>query len=639
MKRKNIIAGIALSFVMLASVFPLAACGGRTASDSEIRFLAYGDQATQDMYIAVAEKYNQTQGKKDGISVDAAAKSESDYTTMLQVTLTGKTAPDVFISTDVHFKTRVEMNMAANMTEYVQNGSIDFDSMYESTYTRFRYDKESKMSKDDGDTYGLPFDTSASAMFYNKTALTARGVIVISVEAEDMEKWNNNEIADLNGKRKSDYAALNTIDVPAKGFFRDDAHTRKTQSGEAGWTEPNAGTVMVFNDRIPMNWDEVEDVGYLMTKSKNQAKPTTDEGYYTTWWYNYGWSVGGDCLEDVSGNGSWVYSHGDWQENYIVNEGKTYTGVITGKEYVAGETIEFLDKLDVKKGDKVTADNKGGYKVNGKSLGAANGKLTNDSATRPEVKEKVKDGTLSALPSVREAFTRFCNLSGKDSSALGICPNPAQFQSGDAIRYFTSGRVAFCVETSDCVPTIVRLVGENFDWAVAPLPVYKTYTEPSDEIELKYGDKADAYNTTVETRGKTAGHSESTALCINERSKKKDKAYKFIEWMVGPEGQKAKAEYGYMANHSSAQSDYYAKYDSDGTKKLKTFVDALSFETPGDWWYLANDQWILVWSVPLNSEVREAKLTLSEYFATYIGAANEAVKSYGNWDNGLDTIS
>lgn len=639
--KKRVLCLMSVAAMAAACTLSFAACG--KGSESEVRFLAYGDQATQDMYKAVAEVYNETQGKKDGITVKASTKDEGSYTNMLQVTLTGRTAPDVFISTDVHFKTRVEMNMTANMTEYVnkavQNGTLDLSPVYENTVTRFRYNKELSMSAEDGDTYGLPFDSSPSAMFYNKTALQARGVIVISVPQDKMTEWNAGTYTDLNGKKKSDFSALSEIQVPAKGFFRDDANTRKTENGEPAWTEPAAGTVLVFNDQIPMNWDEVEDIGFLMTKSKNTQKPTTDEGYYTTWWYNYGWSVGGDCVEDVSGNGSWVYSHGDRSANYIVNEGKTYTGAISGKTYSAGETIDFLDKMNVSKGDEITPDNKGGYKVNGTQLGTVSTALTEDSAIRADVKDKAEDGTLTQLPSIREAFTRFCYLApGKGVKPLGICPNPANFASGDAIRYFTSGRVAFCVETSDCIPTIVRLAGNSFEWAVAPLPVYKTYAEPSSELQSEYGNKADAYNTAVEKQGKYAGHSECTALVINEKSSKKENAFKFIEWMVGPEGQAAKASYGYMPNQPTGATGFFEKYDADGKRKLDTFVKAQNFETPGDWWYLANDQWILTWAVPLNSELREGTISLDDYFTTYIGEANDSVKSYGNWDNGLNLV-
>lgn len=87
----------------------------------------------------------------------------------------------------------------------------------------------------------MPIDTSPTALYYNKSAMADRGITVISVAAEDMEAWNKNEIADNYGKKKSDFPALANITVPAKGFFRDDAYTRKTEQGGTNWTEPASG--------------------------------------------------------------------------------------------------------------------------------------------------------------------------------------------------------------------------------------------------------------------------------------------------------------------------------------------------------------------------------------------------------------
>lgn len=48
--------------------------------------------------------------------------------------------------------------------------------------------------------------------------------------------------------------------------------------------------------------------------------------------------------------------------------------------------------------------------------------------------------------------------------------------------------------------------------------------------------------------------------------------------------------------------------------------------------------WIDVWANPLNSSVRYGKMTLDEYFKVYIERGNNTVRSYGNWDNGLNKV-
>ncbi len=636
---------LSILLVLMLAIVPFAAVGCKD-DDSEggtIRFWGYGDATAKEAYQAMVDAYNAGQGKTDGVEVKFSSKPESGYISLIEQSATSKTGPDVYFAWDRLFKKWTAADMTVNLTDYVKTdeeaGLIDLDGIWDSTVTRFRYDKELNMSGENEDIYGLPIDTSPTALYYNKSAMADRGVTVISVAEEDMAAWNNNEIADNYGKKKSDFPALANITVPAKGFFRDDAYTRKTEQGGTNWTEPSSGVALVFNDQIAMNWDEIEDLGFLMTKKKNNAAVTTDYGYYTEWWFNYGWSVGGDCVVDLSGNGSWAYSHGDWSANYIVKEGKTYTGAITGKVYQAGETLEFLDKIDCQEGDIIAPDEKGGYTKNGVNMGSANDGITNESITRPEVKTAVTEGTLEVMPSIREAFTRFCRLAGQSGSDLNICPYPSAFSTTSSIQYFTSEKVAMIVERGYQIPVVEEYVGNQFEWAVAPLPVFKEYAEPSAELVTQYGDKADAYNTAVERKGKIAGHSESTALVIRERSTKKDASWKFIRWMVGEEAQAIKASYGFIPNQKSKVDVFYNKLDADGTKNLAAFVEAAEYETPGDWWYMVNRDWIDVWASPLNSQVRNGNLTLEEYFNTYITAGNNEVRSYGNWDNGLNKVT
>lgn len=634
-----------LLVLMLACV-PIVAtgCGGdKNDASGKIRFWAYGDQTVKDAMTAMVDAYNAGQGKKDGVTVSYSHREESSYISIIEQNATSKNGPDVYYAWDRLFKKWTAADMTVDLTDYVkadkEAGNIDLNGIWKSTVSRFRYNKELNMSGENEPIYGLPIDTSPTVLYYNKTALRDRGVTVISVPAEDMDKWNNNEIGDKYGKKKSDFTELNGITVPAKGFFRDDNGTRKTEQGGTSWQEPELGTVMVFNEQIAMNWDEIEDIGFLMTAKKNGKKaPTTDFGYFTEWWFNYGWSVGGDCVVDLSGNGSWAYSHGDWSENYIVNEGKTFTGAITKKEYQAGETIDFLDKIQCNVGDKIEPDNKGGYTVNGVALGSFGNAVTNDSATRDTVKAAVQDGTLTALPSIREAFSRFACLAGEGASGLNICPYPSAFSTTSSIQYFTGGRVAFIVERGFQLPVVDEYVGNKFEWGVAPLPVYKEYEEPSAELKAVYNDKANAYNTVVKRSGKIAGHSESTALVVRQKSTMHEQSYKFIRWMISEEAQGIKAQYGFIPNQETQISKFYDKLDPNGTKNLGAFVNAARYETPGDWWYMVDRDWIDIWANPLNSKVRYGEMTLQQYFDTFISQGNNTVYSYGNWDNGLDKV-
>lgn len=140
------------------------------------------------------------------------------------------------------------------------------------------------------------------------------------------------------------------------------------------WISPTDTEIMVFNNRIAMNWDEIEDLAMLFTGAYNPNSKTMNEtsddkkvtdygttyGYFTEWWFNYGWSVGGDCLQDLTDQGEWNFSLLDTIPNYIVKEGKTFAGR-TGKVYAAGETLEFVDKMNLAGRGNSHGENDGDY--------------------------------------------------------------------------------------------------------------------------------------------------------------------------------------------------------------------------------------------------------------------------------------
>lgn len=608
---------------------PLSGCGGPgggVGGTTNLRFWGYGDQTVKDAMDAMVDAYNAGQGKTDGIEVKYTHRDDTGYVTALEQASVSRYGPDVFFAWDRYFKKWANQGFLADLQPYVDasvaDGTLDLDGIWEKAVSRFRYDPVLNISGDTEDLYGLPVDNSPTALIYNKDAMRAVGVTIISVAEDQLEAWNKGGIADKYGQKKSDIAALNGIDVPAKGYFRNDNNVY--QSGET-WVKPASGTVLVFNDQIAMNWDEVEDLGHLMTGTRYNDDSITNYGYFTEWWFNYGWAVGGDCVVDMSGNGSWAYGHADSSANYIVNEGKTYTGEITGTVYQAGETLEFLDKMDCAVGDVIRSDDKGGYTKNGTTL-----REVTDEATvgiRSEVVQAAEDRTLTELPSIREAFVRFCKLSGVEGRDLNISAPPTSFTTTSSIIYFTGGNVGMIVERALTIPIVNEYVGDEFEWACAPLPVFKEYSDPSDP-------QCDD----VIRQGKLAGHSDATALAIREGSENKDAAWKFVRWMVSAEAQAIRASYGFVPNQATEVDAFYNSLDPENKRNLDAFVNAADYETPGDWWYMVNKDWIDVWAGPLNGDVRNGKLSYDEFFDRYVRDANNEVEKYGNYEGELGKV-
>lgn len=509
MKTMKRILSLALIATMTLCVF--AGCGGNdSGGTTTVSFMYGGDVVLSEMYNTVISVFNETAGKEAGVRVKGIPKSGS-LDSVLAQQLPSNSGPDVVAISDEYFK---------KYTKYLEDmmGKIDqavLDDFYANTVSRFHYDIENTTSNADDPLYGLPGYNDATVLYYNKTVLEKVGVICISVDEKDLDAFNAGTGKDLNGKTKADYGI--TSDLPAKGFFRSIAPYVPAEGETDGnsWTAPISGEELVFNDRIAMNWDEIEDLGMICTKEKNAGSPS-QYGYYTEWWFNYGWSVGGDCLEDLSGEGAWTYSLAGNNPNYIVGEGKSYTGVYTGTVYNAGDTLDVKDIVNAVAGDTISY-----------------------TAT---IKKTMRD-----------------------------------------------------------------------EWGMAPLPQYKTYSDPSDP-------SCDE----VEKLGKMASHSLGYSISISAKSEVKDAAYVFVKWLA-TEGQKVLAENGYL---SSRQSDASLVLEKLPYPNAQIVLDSLASSSAGDWWYMPDRAWINTWATPLNNQVRYGKMELDEFLYGYIEETNQRLQEY-----------
>ena len=596
---------------MLFSV-TLFGCGG--VGNSNVKFWVYGDESELEIYTIMTDEFNETYGKENGIKVDISTKPPGNYESLIQTVSTSRSGPDVFLCIEDNFKKWVNMGFLTDMTQYLDAvNDIDVSDVYATTVDRLRYDVDNNTSNSDDPLYGLPLDTKPSALYYNESMFEKAGIIVISVDEENLDAWNDGKVADNRGKTRADYEAehpeLKGVTVPNKGYYR----SIYPYTVDVGWTYPDENEVLVFNNCIAMNWDEIEDLAMLFTPSYNTSAAAefgTDFGYFTEWWFNYGWSVGGDCLTDLSGNGDWNFSLLDYTPNFMVT-GESYTGAYTGKTYTKGETLEHLDKFDIPAGELMTPDNEGGYTYNGQKIGI-----------RQSVTEAAENGTLTALPSTREAFTRYLKLGAEKTAdiegegGLAISPNPLTFSTRTRMNYFYSGKMAMLVDYSSYMATVSEQAEERgFKWDIAPLAVYKEYVAPLDP---------DCDETVVV--GKTAGQSNSKAMVSRENSQNKESAAKFIKWMASKAGQTIRAENGHFPNQKELISRVV--FPGYAPANVKAFSEALEFQGAGDWWYMADYEWINVWAVPLNSEVRNGKMTYDAWRADAVNDTNERLKLY-----------
>ena len=639
MRKLHKIAAILLVVVMVGALGALTACGG--IDKDTVDFWVKGTESEVAAYKAMVETFNATYGAEHGIKARLTSKSPGAYDTTIAATVSTESGPDVFLENEDNFKKDIGAGLIGEITDELSAVTdVDLSDIYPNVMSRYRYDPQTNTSNEGDPVYGLPLDTRPSALYYNETLFRQAGILVISVDESDLEAfWNGNK-ADNRGLTKADYitqyeqmqrdglvssSAVNKLKnltkLPNKGYYRE-----RPCYGGAPWSQPNSSEVLIFNNRIAMNWDEAEDLARLFTKGDctllNQYKNnkgelltsttngTVEYGMFTEWWFMYAWSVGGDCLLDLTGSGDWNFSLLDPTPNYIVADGKTFVGAYTGKTYAAGETVEFLDKMDVAQGETLLPQDDGTYKHAGGAKAVVRTEIANSDA-------------LIELPSTREAFERYIRLGSaktadiNGSKGTGIAPNPNLFASRRNYNYFFSGKLAMLVEYSIYMPSISEYMAQyGFDYDIAPLLVYKEYANPSV-----------ATDDSVKVKGQTAGQSNSMGMVVRKRSKKKDKAAAFVAWMASAEGQAVKAEYGFFPNQADLVKDM--KFASGvAPKNISLFSENMTYQTAGDWWYLEDYEWINTWAQDLNSYVRNGTMAYNTWADAVVTKPNNKLASY-----------
>jgi multiple sugar transport system substrate-binding protein len=533
-------------------------------SVSEVEFWGWGDAEEIEVFETLVAEFNKA--NKGIIEVKYVQKAQDGYGDAVATALLSSRPPDVVYAGDGEYKQLAHDGLLTDLTNFISGSKvIKEEEMWESSLNRYRYDVKTTTDKtiegDPAAVWGLPKDIGPTVIYYNKDHFKAAGVTIISVpESEIATKFGTAIEKDAEGK----------------------AVTGKTYS----WKGYDADQ-KVFNNRIAMSWEETVQLSQLI-----QGQNVADYGYFTEWWFGYGWSVGGDVIQyipttDTKYNGGyWDFTHHDETPNFIVDDAFEGEYTFAGKSYKAGEIIDWNDKLV---DDTVAAANR---------------------QVKQQLFDDVAAGKLDQLPSQREAFTEFARLSQKTNATVdtvdgvalkgyGITPNPTTISTDGKVGYFTSGRMSMLVDGRWSVVNIRKQA--KFDWDVAPHPVYKTYN-------------ADG---TVKAHGIASGHSGSTSVAIASGSSVKNAAWKFIEYIAGPVGQSLQAEAGFAIPNQKAiaNSEVFLQTDKKPKNSI-VFVEAAEAQTPGDWWYLRNKEWIDEWANVLNGPVRNGEKSLTDFYAS-----------------------
>ena len=594
--KKNLLRLIALITCIVCCLSCLAGCKKPDANKGEdgtiddegnyrpsstvamVEFWINGDEYELEVFQDLVDRFNKLY--EGQIEVDLKQKPSDGYETAVQTALSGSKL-DVFYVGDAGYKSYAEQGLLLDITEWVENSSeYDLSKMWSNVVTRYKYDVNTKLSgTDSGRYYGVPKDIGPTVIYYNETWFEQVGIKIISVAADELEAYNNGS-ADDRGNTKADMG-LTGVEVKEYGYF--------VVNGQK-----------YFNNQIPMSWDETVELATILQNGANRANAY---GYFTEWWFNYGWSVGGDCIQyipttDSGYNGGWYdFTLSDDTPNFIVADDVAGTVTVNGNSYKAGEIISYQDKL----GLSGTSAAGGDYS---KSISA-------------EVNALVSEGKLNKLPSQRAAFTEFVRLAAKKNTVVdtvngenlmgyGITPTPSSIGSdAGKTQAFAQGEIAMLVDGRWDV-TYFRDPdsGVNFTWDVCPLPMYRDYDVDGFGAERE-----------VTVHGIEAGHSGSVGLCINKNSKLAAAAWKFIEFVASEDGQSAQAAKGFAIPLQQELANTEVFLQSNAMpRNSEVFIRAAEIQGAGDWWYLTDNAWIDDWAGVLNGDVRNGKKTMTEFF-------------------------
>ena len=577
------IIALAVSLVLVAGLF-----GCKTTPDvppeagsrTVIYYAAsYVTAEVQAAYKEMIKVYNETQGVIDGVYVQF--RENAGAIAGLESALRNNYQYDVIQLRDDEYKAlamqgKFFMPLDNYMTDAVKE-AMGYEDIPVSLFNRFRMNttpsEGGKYLAGEGATLlALPNGSNPEVLFYNKGILEKAGINVISVPESELAAYN---------------AANNATLVP-HGYaeYKEAPYaTAKSSRNEAG-----EYVYKVFNECIGMNWEEQRLIARACQKQYGY-----DYGFMSEWWFNMGFSVGGDCIGWDEAKGQYVLTLGDKQPGYLALEDITVNGVF----YAKGEALNYESKSYLNQ--------------NASALNALQGKV-------------------HRLPSMYDTILEFTRLGVPENMqtergvyGYGVAPSTTANRS----QRFTSGNdCAFLIEDFHQAQSFYNVLKEDLGMAVpSQYREYEggsTYLKNGKEYLKVIGETYDGQvytgqlkvvnGTPIVGEATTGSEADGLFLPVNTKNKNYDEAFKFASWVAGPEGQKILAKGNKtVPNHTSYGLNEYAKSEDRLIPNMWAGAYIAQKAEIGDYTYFPSLTWITEWSMTFNSDVREGKMTLTAF--------------------------
>ena len=584
-----------------AMTIGLAGCGGKSpevpgqAEGRTVIYYAasYVTAQVQTAYKEMVEAYNNGQGVTDGVYVQM--RENAGAISGLDSALRSNYQYDVLELHDDEFKALAMQggNYFVELDKYLIDDvktAMQWDQIPAPLVNRFRMNttpsEGGKFQAGEGASLlAIPNGSDPQVLYYNKSILENCGINVISVPEAELDAYNAANSATLQPHGYAEYK-----DAPYA-----DAKSSRNEAGEFVYK--------VFNECIGMNWEEQRILARAFQKQYEY-----EYGFMSEWWFFMGFSVGGDCVGWDEASGQYKLTLADKQPGYLALEDITVNGV----NYAKGDVLTYESKLF----------------------------LNNNASELSKL-----DGKVYKLPSQYDAILEFTRLGvPADKQAdvgiygYGVAPSTTENRTAR----FTSGNdCPFLIEYFSQAQSFQGILGDALGMA-APAQYREyvggsTYTKDGKEYLKVIGETYDGAVYTGELHtvndtaivGKVATASEGSGFFVpaNTKNKNYDAAMKFVTWAAGPEGQKILAKGNKMVPN---QTGYGMGEYADSADRLVSGMWAGAYMAQkaeiGDYTYFTSLTWITEWSMSFNKDVREGRMTLTDFIAQKQEAANTGLK-------------
>ena len=600
MKKSRFVKVLALMLVltMLAGFAGCTGGGEEAPSEAGGRTVIYYAAScvtaqVQDAYKEMVKTYNETQGVIDGIYVQM--RDNPGAIAGLESALRNNYQYDVVQLNDDEYKHLVQQNgkFFVTLDDYLTDEAktaMDWSGIPQSLIDRFRMNTTPSeggkfLAGTGASLLALLNGSNAQVLFYNKQILNKASINIISVPEGELEAYNT-----ANGTSLAPHGYAEYKDAPFT-----DAKSSRNEKGEFIYK--------VFNECIPMNWDEQRLLARAFQQQYNY-----EYGHMSEWWFYMGFSVGGDCIGWDEATGNYKLTLGDKQPGYLALEDIT----VNGSSYAKGEVLHYEDKTYL----NTHAD----------ALNALSGKVY----PLPSMYDTVLEFTRLGVPADKQAES---GLYG-----YGVAPSTTENRS----QRFTSGTdCPFLIEEFRQTQSFHNVLGDALGMALPPQ--YReytggsTYTHNGKEYLKVIGESYDGevYTGQLHTEngtpivGECTTASEAAGLFLpaNTKNKNYDEAFKFASWVAGPEGQKILAKGNMLIpNHTAYGLNEYAGSPDRLIPNMWAGAFVAQKADIGDYTYFTSLTWITEWSVTFNSDVRQGEMTLSDFLAQKQNAADTGLK-------------